>query len=48
MINLSSASTVYLVSCVKRKRAIPTQAKELYVSDWFVKARRYVEASHSP
>jgi len=39
----SNATAVYLVSCVRRKQACT--AREMYVSDWFVKARRYAEAS---
>ena len=35
--------TVYLVSCVSRKVDRPMAAKDLYISDWFVKARAYVE-----
>lgn len=35
--------TVFLVSCVKRKRTSAAPARDLYISDWFVKARRYVE-----
>jgi len=35
--------TVHLVSCVSRKRDHPVAAKDLYISDWFVKARAYVE-----
>jgi hypothetical protein len=35
--------TVYLVSCVSRKGTGRQPAKELYVSDWFRKARKYVE-----
>lgn len=35
--------TVVLVSCVSQKRARATAAKDLYVSDWFVKARAYAE-----
>jgi hypothetical protein len=35
--------TTYLVSCVSKKRATPTAAKHLYISDWFIKARAYVE-----
>ena len=34
---------VCLLSCVSRKRDHPMAAKDLYVSDWFVKARAYVE-----
>lgn len=43
-----SDSTVYLVSCVSKKRASPSLAKDLYLSDWFLKARRYVEATGCP
>jgi hypothetical protein len=41
----SKSTTVYLVSCVSRKRKNECFARDLYISDWFVKARRYVEAS---
>ena len=34
---------LFLVSCVKTKLARPAKAKDLYVSDWFRKARAYVE-----
>lgn len=37
--------TVYLVSCVSVKGAEPTEARSLYVSDWFKKARSLVERS---
>ena len=37
-------NTVYLVSCVGKKRSTPAKAKDLYASDWFTKARQYVEA----
>lgn len=37
--------TVYLVSCVSQKRERECAARDLYVSNWFCKARRYVEAS---
>jgi hypothetical protein len=37
--------TIYLVSCTKSKRAEACEARELYAaSDWFAKARAYVEA----
>jgi uncharacterized protein DUF6884 len=39
---------VYLVSCVKAKRHRPARAKDLYTSDWFKKARAYVEGKHAP
>lgn len=41
-------STVYLVSCVSAKAAVPAAAKDLYVSPWFQKARRFVEAQGRP
>lgn len=36
---------MYLVSCVGKKLVRPAAAKDLYVSTWFVKARKYVESS---
>jgi len=36
-------SCIALVACVKQKRDQPSPAKELYTSDWFRKARAYVE-----
>ncbi len=41
-------STIYLVSCVGRKRTGRNAAKDLYLSSWFVKARAYVERQHQP
>lgn len=38
-----SLRTIHLVSCVSRKREHPVEARDLYRSDWFVKARAYVE-----
>ena len=35
--------TVFLVSCVGQKRASAAPARDLYISDWFLKARQYVE-----
>jgi hypothetical protein len=35
---------MYLVSCVSAKESTPLPARDLYCSDWFVKARGYVEA----
>ena len=40
--------TVYVVSCVNLKREEQCQACDLYVSDLFRKARRFVEASGYP
>jgi hypothetical protein len=37
--------TVYLVSYVGKKRSTPSRARDLYTSDWFVKARHYVEGT---
>lgn len=39
---------LYLVSCVKTKRSEPGEAKDLYISDWFRKARAYVELRGCP
>lgn len=38
---------LFLVSCVSKKRAGPLPAKDLYCSDWFLKARAYVEAQNA-
>ena len=40
--------THYLVSCVRLKGPAPAPAKDLYVSDWFRKARAYVEKTAAP
>ena len=45
---LPDADTVFLVSCVAGKRARRAAARDLYTSDWFVKARHYVEATGRP
>jgi hypothetical protein len=34
---------VYLVSCVSKKLDRPAPARDFYCSEWFKKARRYVE-----
>lgn len=39
---------LHLVSCVARKGCVSAPAKLLYESDWFQKARRYVERSGAP
>ena len=39
---------IYLVACVKGKLPQPAPARDLYTSDWFRKARRYVEQSGAP
>ena len=40
--------TLHLVACVRSKSAAPAPARELYRSDWFRRARGYVEALQSP
>ena len=40
--------THYLVSCVRLKGPTPAAAKDLYISDWFRKARAYVEKTGAP
>ncbi|SRR6266849_818544 len=44
MRRVSSKRRLYLVSCVSKKRSKPIRARELYYSDWFQKARAYVES----
>ena len=36
-------TTITLVACVSKKLDHPAPAKDLYISPWFVKARRYAE-----
>jgi hypothetical protein len=40
--------SVYLVSCVKEKGNLRAPARDLYVSNWFRKARAFVESSGMP
>lgn len=40
--------THYLVSCVRLKGPTPAPAKDLYISDWFRKARAYAEQTGAP
>jgi hypothetical protein len=42
------ATRCYLVSCVSQKAASAQKAKNLYLSNWFLKARRYVEVTKAP
>jgi hypothetical protein len=42
------SNTVYLVSCVGEKQGHACKASELYTSQWFMKARAYVQATHCP
>ena len=39
---------IFLVSCVAEKRTFAAPARDLYISDWFLKARRYVEQHSVP
>ena len=41
-------TTLYLVSCVSKKRDQACPAKDLYISTWFRKARAYVELCGNP
>jgi hypothetical protein len=43
-----SGGTIYLVSCVSAKTKTPALAKDLYISNWFVKVRNYVERTGEP
>jgi len=45
---MPSDQTAYLVSCVGKKRASPTLAKDLYGSEWFLRVRGFVESKGSP
>ena len=48
-LHMSAAATrCFLVSCVGQKTASARKAKDLYVSQWFIKARGYVETSKAP
>lgn len=42
---MADASPLFLVSCVSTKRAVRSRARDLYISPWFEKARKYVEAN---
>ena len=46
--DMASDQTIYLVSCVGKKRADAAQAKDLYASEWFYRARAFVEHSRCP
>ncbi len=36
-------NTIVLVSCVSKKRTVPSPAQDLYLSDWFLKASAYAK-----
>lgn len=40
-----SEQAIYLVSCVGKKRGHAAEAKDLYASEWFIRARAFVERS---
>lgn len=42
---MTHTAPVYLVSCVAKKSESARPAKDLYVSEWFLRARKYVERS---
>lgn len=44
----SSTTRIFLVSCVEQKLPYAAAARDLYTSEWFLKARRYVEAQQAP
>ena len=43
-----ASGTLYLVACVAKKLNCEASAADLYQSDWFKKARAYVEAQGAP
>ena len=45
---VSGLKTIFLASCVKMKAGFPLPAEELYVSDWFKKARAYILSRMAP
>lgn len=42
-----NGSPFYLVSCVGKKRTAPAPARDLYISEWFTRARKLAEATGS-
>lgn len=44
----SNSANIVLVSCVSRKCEKPSAARNLYISPWFFKARRYAESLGFP
>ncbi|MFZ6774553.1 DUF6884 domain-containing protein [Undibacterium sp. SXout7W] len=44
-LEFDAMAPIYLVSCVSKKREHKSAAKDLYISDWFIKARKVVEAT---
>lgn len=48
VVQASRRSDIVLVCCVKSKRSQGAMAKDLYISDYFMKMPRYAEASGLP
>lgn len=46
--NSAKMKNLYLVSCVSKKSCDRSRAKDLYQSEWFKKARKFVERSGAP
>lgn len=46
--NSTKMKNLYLVSCVPKKSCDRSHAKDLYQSEWFKKARTFVERSGAP
>jgi hypothetical protein len=44
----NKTKTAYLVACVGKKTTKPALARDLYRSEWFLRARGYVEAHKGP
>jgi hypothetical protein len=44
MMPVEKVETICLVSCVAAKRTTPAPAKDLYESDWFIRARAYAQS----
>ena len=47
-IGIRMTERIYLVSCVAKKRAYSSSARNLYLSDWFVSARDRVMQEREP
>jgi hypothetical protein len=43
----AGSGAIFLVSCVSQKRSRPSKARDLYQSEWFQRARRFVESTGS-
>lgn len=43
-----ASDIIYLVACVAKKRVSNYMAQDLYISEWFKKARAYVESKGKP